>query len=588
MPFLTPLQNLRSLLSGFCLMAAALVPCRIAQADPSLLETPAAPVIQQGAATFSGLGTGDLTVTQTSTRALIDWQHFNIGKNAQVTFDQQNGNASIAINRVTGAGVDPTQIMGKLTANGTVIILDGNGVVFGSGSVIDVGGIVAATGNLANSTDFMNGVPFQIENTDAKKADAAIINNSTNISIRSAGLAAFVAPVVQNNGIITAQLGSITLASGTHATLDFYGDRLLSLTVDAELTRALAAGTSQIENKGRLLANGGTVQLTARAAAGVADKAINTTGIISAQYASLKNGKIILSASPADQAEFDNAVLTGTDGGLQNAIDMASLDGSTTIHVLPGTYPENITIDRALHLRGDGVSVPTLAGDGLENNITVTAPDVTIENLFITGGAHGIFADRTDRLRILFNQFFGTVENAIHLVQARAAEMTGNVVLNAGQHGIYLFDNKQATLSQNFVLSSTGYNLFLHNSADSFDDGSNFYVGAQSGIDIFSQDDPATVQASLLNDSPLFLRTITPQSALQKSVIITVESNRVPTAADLAAIAPAAGNKTPALQKQNCNQSLGEALQSGSASSVRWDETPASLIVARLSCQDAG
>ena len=588
MPFFAPSLRFRHFLSGFCVMAASLSLCRIAQADPGLLETPTAPIVQAGTAGFTGLGTAGLTITQTSTRALIDWQSFNIGQNAQVTFDQQNGTASIAINRVAGAGIDPTQIMGKLTANGTVIILDGNGVIFGAGAVLDVGGIVAATGNLANSADFINGLPFQIENTDARKADAAIINNSANITVRSAGLAAFVAPMVQNNGVITAQLGSITLASGTHATLDFYGDRLLSLTVDTELTQALGAGKTQIENKGQLLANGGTVQLTARAAAGVADQAINTTGIISAQYASLRNGKIILSASPVGHTEFDNTILTGPDARLQDAIDMANTDGSTTVHVLPGTYNENITIDRALRLAGGGVSVPTLAGDGSAPNITVAADNVTIENLFITGGLHGIYTDRSARLRIPYNQFFGTVENALHLAQTRAAEITGNLILNAGLHGIYLYDNKQATLSQNFVLSSTGYNLFLHNSTDSFDDGSNFFIGAMSGIETFSQEDPFTVQTTPLNDSPLFLRTITPQRTIQKSVVITVENNQNPTAADLAAIAPAAGEGTQPLQKQSCNQTLGEALQSGGGSSVQWDETPASLIVARLSCQGAG
>jgi filamentous hemagglutinin family protein len=588
MPFFTPPLRFRHFLSGLCVMAASVTPCRIVHADPALLETPTAPIVQEGSAGFTGLGTAGLTVTQTSTRALIDWQSFNIGQNAEVIFNQQNGTGSIAINRVTGAGIDPTQIMGKLTANGTVIILDGNGVVFGAGAVLDVGGIVAATGHLANPADFINGQPFQLENTDAQKADAAIINNSTNITVRSAGLAAFVAPMVQNNGIITAHLGTITLASGTHATLDFYGDRLLNLTVDAGLTQALGAGKTQIENKGQLRANGGTVQLTARAAAGVADQAINTTGIISAQYASLRNGKIILSASPVDHTEFDNTLLTGPDARLQDAIDMANADGSTTVHVLPGTYHESITIDRAVHLTGGGVSLPTLAGDGSAPNITVAADDVTIENLFITGGLHGIYTDRSARLRILYNQFFGAVENAIHLAHTRAAEITGNLILNAGQHGIYLFDNQQATLSQNFVLSSTGYNLFLHNSADSFDDGSNFFVGAASGIEVFSQEDPTPAQTTPLNDSPLFLRNIVPQRALQKSVVITVEDNHISTPADLAAIAPAAGEGTHPLQKQNCNQSLGEALQHGGSSSVQWDETPASLIVARLSCQGAG
>ncbi len=65
----------------------------------------------------------------------------------------------------------------------------------------------------------------------------AKIDNHGNITVKQAGLAALVAPQVANSGAITAKLGHVVLAGAKTATLDLYGDGLLSLDVTNQVTQ---------------------------------------------------------------------------------------------------------------------------------------------------------------------------------------------------------------------------------------------------------------------------------------------------------------------------------------------------------------
>ena len=94
---------------------------------------------------------GQMQIQQTTDQAAIDWQSFNMGSNAQVTFAQPSAN-SIALNRVLGQ--EASQIYGHLRANGQVFLLNANGVMFAPSANVDVGGLLASTRNLKNE-DFL-------------------------------------------------------------------------------------------------------------------------------------------------------------------------------------------------------------------------------------------------------------------------------------------------------------------------------------------------------------------------------------------------------------------------------------------------
>src|SRR4051812_27057877 len=93
-----------------------------------------------------------LTVTNTP-GAIINWQGFSIAPDELTRFVQQNA-ASSVLNRVVGA--NPSALLGRLQSNGRVLLINPNGIVFGSGARIDVGGLVASTLQLTDA-DFLAG-----------------------------------------------------------------------------------------------------------------------------------------------------------------------------------------------------------------------------------------------------------------------------------------------------------------------------------------------------------------------------------------------------------------------------------------------
>src|SRR3954447_26713377 len=107
-----------------------------------------------GAATISGQGGPAVVVNQSTGSAVINWNTFNIGVNESVRFNQPNS-SSVALNRVVG-GLGPSEILGSLTANGRVFIINRDGVLFGPGAVVNTAGFLASTSDIKNS-DFMAG-----------------------------------------------------------------------------------------------------------------------------------------------------------------------------------------------------------------------------------------------------------------------------------------------------------------------------------------------------------------------------------------------------------------------------------------------
>ncbi|HEY4403408.1 MAG TPA: filamentous hemagglutinin N-terminal domain-containing protein, partial [Xanthobacteraceae bacterium] len=249
-----------------------------------------------GGATIQGQGTSSVIINQSTQNTIINWATFNIGKGETTTFNQPNS-TSTALNRVIG-GQGPSFLDGTLTANGRVFIINGDGILFGANSSINTAGFLATTNNIRNE-DFMAGkYNFNIPG----RPDASIVNLGS-ITATSGGFAALVAPGVRNAGTITATLGTVSLAAGNVFTLDFYGDRLITLAVNdqiASVVKDVQTGQtlqSLVGNSGKLSANGGRVQLTATAAKAVVDSVINNTGVIEANSIGSKNGMIVLSGA---------------------------------------------------------------------------------------------------------------------------------------------------------------------------------------------------------------------------------------------------------------------------------------------------
>lgn len=282
-------------------------------------ETPTGGVVVGGSSTISygGANNQNLNVLQTTQQSVINWNSFNLGKDASATYVQPNAN-SLSVNRVTGAGNDPSKIYGTLSSNGRIMILDANGVLFGASAKVDVGGIIATTGTLDadNQNKLMAGQGFTINNID-KNAEAKIENQGV-INVADGGLAAFVAPWVANSGAINAKLGSVTLAAGQKLTVDLAGDNLISIAVTDKLEKAL------VENSGAIDAAGGNVTISANAAKGLVDEVINMSGVVKANSFSQKGGKIVLSGGGGKVKVTGKLDASGKTGG--GSIDVRGQD----------------------------------------------------------------------------------------------------------------------------------------------------------------------------------------------------------------------------------------------------------------------
>jgi filamentous hemagglutinin family protein len=277
-------------IAGRCLLSAVVFTSCFMTAAPAVANPEGGNVIA-GSATIDRVSARRLDIRQTTNKAVIDWRSFSIAADEHTNFDQASANA-IVLNRV--AGGTPSQILGRLTATGQIMLINPNGILFGPDATVDVAGLVATTADIRNE-DFLSG---NYNFGSAGNPQASIVNQG-NISIADQGLLAFVAPGVVNTGVINARLGRISLAAGNRFTLDLYGDRLVTLAVDDEVaTRVLGADGEQldslIKNNGTIAADGGSVALTARAAREVVDNVINTSGVIRARSVGVENGEIVL------------------------------------------------------------------------------------------------------------------------------------------------------------------------------------------------------------------------------------------------------------------------------------------------------
>jgi filamentous hemagglutinin family protein len=279
---------------------------RIFEAEAQSISGTALPTggnIVGGQASISQSGAA-MRIEQASSRAAIDWQSFNIGAQASVTFDQPSANA-IALNRVLGAS--GSEIFGRLSANGQVFLVNPNGILFGRGAQVDVGGLVASTLGMSPH-DFMSG-RYVLR---GQGTPGAIVNQA---SIRAPrGSVALIAPSIVNDGLIEAQYGAVSLAAANAATVDFIADGLVQIRVDEGALQA------EIANSGVLRADGGSVTLTAKALDSLASAVINNAGIIEARTVENVNGVVRLA---------------GGDVNVSGTIDVSAPEGTGgSVHVL--------------------------------------------------------------------------------------------------------------------------------------------------------------------------------------------------------------------------------------------------------------
>ena len=265
----------------------------------------------------------NMTVQQNSQRMAIDWTKFDIAKDETVRYAQPDRNA-ISLNRVTGG--QQSVIAGNLNANGNVVLVNPNGVVFTKNSSVDVGGLVASTARLNDEAmkNFGNGKDSLGLSLD-KDSTASVINEG---QIKAqGGLVALHAANVENKGTITNEGGTLAMAAAKNLTLSAADDDKLNFTVDGELAK------SQALNSGSLKADGGYVVMTAKSAGDVLSTVVNNTGTIEAKtLRKNEKGQILLDGGKSGQVEVSGTLdASGTEEG-QSAGNIKVIGEKTIVH----------------------------------------------------------------------------------------------------------------------------------------------------------------------------------------------------------------------------------------------------------------
>ncbi len=304
-------------------------------------------------------------VRQSTSRAIIDWRGFSIAPSEHVNF-QQPGTSAATLNRVTGA--QSSNLEGRLTANGQVFLINPNGILIGRDARIDVGAFVASTANISND-NFMAG---RLKFDEAGNRNATIVNRGQ-VSLADGGLIAFVAPGIENSGVLTARLGKVVLASGNAFTLDLHGDGMVKLVIDEGVAQRITDVhgrplASLVNQAGTVDAAGGTVLLAASAAKLAVDQVINMSGVVTAQSVAQRGGEIVLSGGASGAVHV---------GGTLDASGKSAGERGGTVKVLG----ERVTLADAARVDVSGHSgggTALVGGDYQGKGGTPTARTTTV------------------------------------------------------------------------------------------------------------------------------------------------------------------------------------------------------------------
>ena len=312
-----------------------------------------------GTITQSGAVTN---ISQTSQDLSLNWATFNIAPSETVNFLQPSVSA-IAVNRIVDT--NGSQILGHLNANGQVYLINPNGILFGRGAQVNVGGLIASTLNVSDAA--LNGNTKSFSGTGS----GSVVNEGT-ITAVNGGSVALLGNHVGNTGVITAQLGTVALGAGRAATLTFNGDTLVHMQIDQSVLDSVA------QNGGLLQADGGRVIMSAGAKDTLLASVVNNTGVIEARTVDNQGGIITLLGGMAAGTVQVGGTLDASapNGGRGGAIETSAAqvqvanDAKVNTSSSAGLYgswlvdPQNFTV---------AASGGDLSGATLSDNLATTA-----------------------------------------------------------------------------------------------------------------------------------------------------------------------------------------------------------------------
>ncbi len=186
--------------------------------------------VTSGAASYGVNGTQGV-VTQTTNKAILNWQSMNVGRGYSMEFKLPSKDSS-TLNHIWQA--DASVIAGALKSNGQIYLLNQNGILFANGAQINVGGLVASTLDLDDAVfNHPNGLfsltDYSGEGTNKGNVSAAFewkgtaegfanslikVEPDAKLEAALGGAIMLFAPKVINQGEIHSPEGQTVLAAG--------------------------------------------------------------------------------------------------------------------------------------------------------------------------------------------------------------------------------------------------------------------------------------------------------------------------------------------------------------------------------------
>jgi filamentous hemagglutinin family protein len=167
-----------------------------------------------------------VSINQTKDKAILNWQTFNVGKNTEVDFHQQ---ASWAVlNRVNDPNGRPSEIEGQIKGDGTVLLMNRNGIVFTGSSQVNVRNLAAAAAAMSDDQFTTHGIYSAQANgayssafTDAAgkvlvQSGAQITTATPASATQGGGYILLLGQEVDNRGTLSTPQGQTAMAAGDY------------------------------------------------------------------------------------------------------------------------------------------------------------------------------------------------------------------------------------------------------------------------------------------------------------------------------------------------------------------------------------
>jgi filamentous hemagglutinin family protein len=338
----------------------------------------AAGILPQGGAYVSGNGSiatsGDtLTVTQPgSTRGVIDWNRFSIGRNNTVNINNGNG---ATLNRVTGG--TPSMILGKLNATGSIYLINPQGVLVGPQGVVTTGGRFVASTLDTDNASFMAGGPLTFSGQSTQR-----VVNLGNIGSTNGDVLLIAASEVDNYGNISAPNGTAEIAVGNKV--------LLQDSSSSQQTFVQTASGGAIVNTGAIEA----AQVNLQAVDGNIYALAANADVLRATGTAVRDGHVWLVAGPKGQVILAGNIAAKNADGKGGTVDM-----DTGLFTFWGDFAKvvagqwNVTLPAYTFDNGASRSFTRSLNDGTSISMTTTGANgqsgdlIADQSIQWTGGA---------------------------------------------------------------------------------------------------------------------------------------------------------------------------------------------------------